>query len=363
MRLELKINLHLWLFYHSFTQDGGLKRKISDVNAEPSPYDIVKKKSNPGSIIHELTNPDDSIFGCLLVSVSSPHGVAPECVITRFRVSDVKARSFYLRRSSFSALLAALERIQTMIAENDLETRIKLCDRTSLTLTVYHGLVYVSFQYDTGKTTKSPYYTNLSLEEYSRFHQILKEVRAERDKKLQLLKSTMMDDSEKKTLPQITLHDITYIDPETNSERCETFFNLEGGIKILTEQEKKIVGTTRRRVDLPSVASVALMFASILLRCKRDGLLVNLDHVILSRHLEEFYSKIGVSPALGNELLSLSKWALDSQRPFSAAFAKGSLLNAVLSDCSYVAAENYIPDTPAGWTSKLGVSPLVSLIY
>lgn len=249
-----------------------------------------------------------------------------------------------------------------MIQENDLEEKIKLCERTSISLTVYHGLVYLSLQFLT-QNGKSPYYTNLNLSEYSRLHQILKNVRTERDKRLQLVKSSMLEDSEKKTLPQITLHDITYVDSESGEERCETFFNLEDGIKHLTEKDMKIVATSRRKVDFPSLASVALMFATILLRCKKDGLMRELDHIILAKHLEDFYSKIGVSPAVGNELLSMSKWALDSQKSMDSSFAKGKLLNSVLRDCSYVSSENYVPDVPAGWMSKMGLSPLINLVY
>lgn len=68
----------------------GEKRKSTEFTNEPTPYEIVKRKSSPGSIIHTLSDPEDSEFQTLLICISSHETVVPEAVLTRLLLLNYK---------------------------------------------------------------------------------------------------------------------------------------------------------------------------------------------------------------------------------------------------------------------------------
>ena len=163
-------------------------------------------------------------------------------------------------------------------------------------------------------TQRHPFYLNLSISEWTKMSQILKDIRSKRDERLAIMKENMMADTkELASLQQITVYDITYLDPASQDEQTKSFFELESAIDELVSDGYKIINSNKRKVALPTLPSVALMFATLLLRCQKDKLIAQVDHMMLAHHIQEFYKQIKISPHLENDILSVSNWALQSQ--------------------------------------------------
>ena len=306
----------------------GEKRKTEE-DHEPTHFDIFKRRTGPGSTIYDLTLDEDQLFSSLLVAVTS-HSICPEMTMSRYRVNELSPRNYYIKRAPMSVLLSSLDSVQKIVDEHNLETRIRLCDRSSVGLTVYKSLPYISFQYNSGKNN-NPFYFNVKREEFRALMDVLQKLRAERDDKLKPLKESLDDKRQTPSLHQATVHDVQYRHPYGDDIKSEVFFNLEEGIKGITDEGYSIVGSKRRKVEMPTLSAIALMLASILLRCKKDGLIETLDHVVLARYLEAYFSSISPNPYLSSELLTVSKFALESQRESLTLF----LLQVPLSAPSY----------------------------
>lgn len=338
----------------------GQKRKAED-DREPSHYEIFKRKAGPGSVIFDLTLPEDEIFSSLLVGVT-PNSICPQLTLTRYRMNELSPRNFYLRKSQLSVLLSKMEQMDQLIKDHDLEKRIPLCDRSSIGLTVYHSIPYISLQYETGKG-KSPFFFNIKQQEWVQLSSILKQIREERDARLRAVRESL-DTAKPSAAPnQVTVYEVSYAEPETNQTGLQAFFNLEEGVRSLTDEGYSIIGTERRKVDLPSLSAVALMFASLLLRCKRDGLIENLDHVTLSRYVEAYFATISASPYVSSEILTACKFALETQRCVDHCFVSGHTMNSVLRQVNSNIPPNFIPDQPSGWVSALGIPPIIRITY
>lgn len=307
-----------------------------------------------------MTIDEDQIFSTLLFSVTSK-SIAPEAQFSRYRLNELSPRSYFLKKSAFSSLLTKLEELQELIDNNDLEKRIQLCEKSSVGLTVYHSLQYISFQF---RTSKNPFFFNLKKQEWMTLHPILVKIRRDRDEKLKILRAHMDHSKPVQSAPQTTIYEIFYKYPDSDEEHSQIYFDLEEGISETTDDGCIVTSTQRRKVDIPSLATVTVMFATILHKAKKAGHIKDeLDPVMLAKHIEIFYDTICVNPHISSELLTASRFSLESLRPIDVAYTSGILLNAVLDQAGFIDVPNFMPDQPSGWMSKLGISPNVPITY
>lgn len=259
-----------------------------------------------------------------------------------------------------SVLLSSIGAIEDLVKNHDLETRVRLCERSSIGLIVYNSIPYVSLQYETGKG-KNPFYFNIKQQEFIAFIDILKQVKMERDRKLKSLKESLDDRKSAPAPHQTTVYEVHFKHPDSEEQQSQIFFNLEEGIQEITNDGFSIVASERRRVEIPSLPSIALMFATLLKRCKRDGLVETLDHVTLAKYVESYFSMITPNPYVSSEILTVSKIVLASQHPVDEAFVHGDMINAVLNQFNPNIPHNFIPKVPSGWQSKLGIGPNICI--
>mgnify|MGYP001544939184 CR=1 FL=1 len=311
-----------------------------------------------GNQIFDLTV-DAQFSGSLICTISG--GLAPQISLSRMKPSE-KVRTFFLSRSGLSTLLSSLEKIEEMINNLDYQTKVKLTDKHDLALTLFNGFQYVCFTYATPRGNQ--YHFNTNLEEYHRLHNVLLGVRQLRDDKMEALKSSLSD--RKLEAPnQTTLHEIHFSNEDGTDKDIVTHFDLEAGIRQITDKGLSVISTSKRKANIPTLAAVAMMFTTLLKKCEKENhLKVPVDAMIISAHIQQYYKLIGLSPYVSSDILTMSQFSLDARVPVDSAFANHDLLNRTLEEASYVSKDVYVPrQSQNGYLSKWGINSAINISY
>lgn len=346
-------------FFNNFKEksEGDIIPIETENVVEPSIFKFAKNSGGANSQVFDISC--DPSFGNLVASVTS--GIAPTLHLSRLRQSELRPRTYFFTRTALSTFLSNLEKLDQLIEQLDYQTTIKLTDKNSVGLTLFSNFTYISLTYTTPRGNN--YYFNLNLEEYTKLKTVLMRVREERDLKLDSLKKTM-GEKHSNSPNQTTLFEITYTDDETGTRKVCNSFDLESGVKTITDAGKSVICTSKRRVEIPTLASIATLFTTILSKCEKEGNLNGpLDAMMISRHIELYFKKFVGTPFVNSDILASARYSLDSRHSVDAAFTDSGLINAILTEAGHVAPTVYIPESQNGYLNKWGISSAINIEY